>query len=224
MKSDDKAKSLRPHEKDRLTLAHVYRGQAYYQKGEYNRAIDDFNTALELHPDFRWVYINRGLAYEDKGELDLAIKDFSKAIALKPDYIRTYRERGRAYGSKGEYDKAIADFNKVMELTTNAATLGSAYYGRAQVYLDKGELEQAIRDFSQSIKIDSLPAYPYYHRGIVWLRLQEWENARADFATAGKKKLDIAAKFRSKFGSIADFERDFGVNLPEDIADMLMGE
>lgn len=224
MKATDKVTSLSPSDKETLTRAYVYRGLAYYQKGEYVRAIEDFDKALELFPDFRWVYVNRGLAYEDKGDLDLAIRDFSKAITLKPDYIRTYQERGRVYGSKGEYDRAIADFNKVMELTTSAATQASAYYGRAQVYVNKGNLDLAIHDLSQSIKFDSLPRHTYYHRGIVWLRLQQWENARADFATAGRKKLDIAAKFLREFGSVLDFERDFGVQLPEDIAKMLTEE
>lgn len=219
MKSDDKAKSLSPHEKDRLTLAHVYRGQAYYQKGEYNRAIDDLNKALELKSDFALVYGYRGLAYAGIGELDLAIRDFSRTIQSKPKSAYTYANRGIAYQKKGEIDRAIKDFSKAIELFPYYA---EAHNRRGLIYHNAGDFDKAIADFSQAILGNSINAY--YHRGIVWLRLQKWERAQVDFATARKKKLDIAAKFRSKFGSIADFERDFGVNLPEDIAEMLTEE
>ena len=219
MKYNDSVAPLSRREKNELILSHVYRGIAYYQKGEYNRAIDDLNKALELKSDFALVYGYRGLAYAGIGELDLAIRDFSRTIQSKPKSAYTYANRGIAYQKKGEIDLAIKDFSKAIELFPYYA---EAHNRRGLIYRNTGDFDKAIADFSQAILGNSINAY--YHRAIVWLRLQKWENAHADFATARKKKLDIAAKFQSKFGSIADFERDFGVNLPEDIADMLMGE
>lgn len=56
---------------------------------------------------------------------------------------------------------------------------------------------------------------------LAWLRLQAWENARADFVTARKKKEDIVSRFQSEFGSVLDFEREVGVRMPGDITALL---
>jgi len=53
------------------------RGVAYYMKGEYDRAIRDYNKAIESNPDYAKAYNGRGVAYEKKGEHDRAIKDYS---------------------------------------------------------------------------------------------------------------------------------------------------
>ena len=215
----DKVESLTPVDKDTLTRAYAYRGLAYHQKGEQNRAIEDLNKSLELKPDFGWAYGYRGMAYFKKGELDLAIKDFTKVMALEPNRAEladAYYHRGLAYANKGEVGLALKDYSRAIELSPYYA---EAHNQRALIYCNTGDFDKAIDDFSQAILGNSVNGY--YHRGIVWLRLQEWENARADFARAKRKQLDIIAKFRREFGSVPAFERDFGVSLPEDIAKML---
>ena len=62
---------------------------AYGRKGELDLAIQNYNKALELKPDYTDAYNNRGLAYGRKGELDLAIQNYDKALELKPDYAET---------------------------------------------------------------------------------------------------------------------------------------
>ena len=60
-------------------------GLAWYQKGEYDRAISDFTKVLEMAPegmDNYVVYYNRGLAYYKLRDYDLAIKDFDTGLQL----------------------------------------------------------------------------------------------------------------------------------------------
>ena len=75
------------------------RGISYKEKGELDRALKDFNKALELNPDFAEAYNNRGIAYGIKGQVDEAIEDASKAIALDknvPMLITTVQRLGYA--------------------------------------------------------------------------------------------------------------------------------
>ena len=84
-------------------------------KGDYDRAIADFDRAIQLKPDDAVAYANRGWAYDDKGDYDRAIADFDRAIQLKPDYADAYAGRGWAY-AKGDYDRAIADYDRAIQL------------------------------------------------------------------------------------------------------------
>ena len=92
-----------------MPTAYANRGWAYNDKGDYDRAIADFDRAIQLKPDYAEAYANRGWAYNNKGDYDRAIADFDRAIQLKPDYALAYANRGLAYNDKGDYDRAIAD-------------------------------------------------------------------------------------------------------------------
>ena len=85
-------------------------------KGQYDRAIANYDKAIKLDPKFAIAYNNRGIAYGQKGDDDRAIADFDTAIKLDPKSADTYYNRGIAYGQKGDYDRAIADFDTAIKL------------------------------------------------------------------------------------------------------------
>jgi len=85
-------------------------------KGQYDRAIEDFNKAIALDPNYAKAYTNRGIAYADKGQHDRAIEDYNKAIALDPNYAEAYTNRGVAYYLKGNMGRAISDFQKACDM------------------------------------------------------------------------------------------------------------
>ena len=43
--------------------AYYNRGIAYGDKGEYDKAIEDYSKAIELNPEYAEAYNNRGNAY-----------------------------------------------------------------------------------------------------------------------------------------------------------------
>ncbi len=96
--------------------AYNNRGFAYYLKQEYDRAITDYNKAIELDPKYAMAYNNRGIAYFLKKEPDKSIADYSKAIEINPKYADAYNNRGVAYYLKKEYDKAWEDVYKAQGL------------------------------------------------------------------------------------------------------------
>ena len=92
------------------------RGFAYHEKGEYDRAIADYDRAIQLNPDDAYPLSNRGNAHEHKGEYDRAIADYDQVIKLKPDHALSFYNRGIAFRLKGEYDRAIRDYDRAIEL------------------------------------------------------------------------------------------------------------
>jgi tetratricopeptide (TPR) repeat protein len=84
--------------------------------GQHDRAIEDYNKAIALNPNYAEAYYNRGNAYYFKGQYDRAIEEFNKAIALNPNDATAYNNRGLAYGKKGHYDRAISDFQRACDM------------------------------------------------------------------------------------------------------------
>ena len=46
------------------------------------RAIEDFDKAIQLDSDFDWAYKNRGIAYRSLGEFSQYAADKAKACSL----------------------------------------------------------------------------------------------------------------------------------------------
>src|ERR1700722_18813971 len=107
------------------------RGNAWYSKGEYDRAIADFDEAIRLDPKGPFPYNGRGNAWASKVEYGRAIADFDESIRLQPKNSSSRNNRGLAWKETREFDRAIADFNDAIRL---APKWPVAYSNRGEVW------------------------------------------------------------------------------------------
>ena len=61
-------------------------GIAYGHLGQYERAIQDLDRAIQLDSDFAMAYYNRGVAYGFLGRDSEAYADERKACSLNSEY------------------------------------------------------------------------------------------------------------------------------------------
>jgi len=54
--------------------------------GNHDRAIQDYDQALELRPQYALAHYNRACAYSFKQEIDSIAEDLEKAVALDLSY------------------------------------------------------------------------------------------------------------------------------------------
>jgi tetratricopeptide (TPR) repeat protein len=57
---------------------------AYFSKGDYDRALTDYDQVIQLDPRLALPYTNRGNVYVNKGDYDGALIDYNQAIQLDP--------------------------------------------------------------------------------------------------------------------------------------------
>ena len=73
------------------------RGNAYVDKGQPERAIEDYDQALRLAPRAAGVFVNRGIAYATLRQYDRAIQDYDEALRMNPGFAEAYYFRGEAW-------------------------------------------------------------------------------------------------------------------------------
>jgi tetratricopeptide (TPR) repeat protein len=127
--------------------AYLGRGDAYYEKKDYDKAIADYTQGIRLDPDFE-AYRFRGDAYFNKGDYDKAIADYSEALRLAPKMASYYFMRGNAHFNKGDYDKAIADYSEYIKRGGNSM----AYVVRGDAYGAKGLYHTSIADYKTGLE------------------------------------------------------------------------
>jgi tetratricopeptide (TPR) repeat protein len=120
-----------------------------YSKGDYDNAIEYFNSALRLDPKMPEAFNNLGLAYDAKGQRDQALANLDQAIQLAPDYATPYCNRGAINYDLGDIKEAIADLDKAIVLFPH---FGKAYYNRGLTKMKIGNYDSAISDFSNAIE------------------------------------------------------------------------
>ena len=101
--------------------ADAYRmlGMAYLKSGNYDQAIHNFDTAIDMSPKMTAAYSYRAEAYRLIGYPAEAIKDASTAIAIKGDprvISDAYKTRAKAYLDMGKEEQAHTDFKKSFEM------------------------------------------------------------------------------------------------------------
>ena len=158
--------------------AYNNRGVAYDDLRQYERAIQDYNKAIQLDPNNAEAYNNRGNAYA-KGlkQYERAIQDYNKAIQLNPNDERAYNNRGISYRNLKQYERAIQDYDKAIQLNPN---LYQAYNNRGNAYGNLGQYERAIQDYNKAIQLNPNYAEAYNSRGFTYYIMKKYDLAFKD--------------------------------------------
>jgi len=163
---------------DKIFLSNqkVEDGNKFFEKKDYDNAINFYTQAIELNPNNEMAYIKRGHIFEFcKAEEYLAIADYVRAIEINPKNPYNYSKLAFVFRMLREYKKAIDNYNKAIYLNSDNSHF---YYGRGRCYQSLGSYEEhrkAISDFDKAIQIMQLNpniqnyslliAPIYYNRG-----------------------------------------------------------
>ena len=157
------------------------RGVAYARRQQHKEAIDDFNRAIQLYPEYAAVYNNRGNVLLGLGAVKEAVKDFDRALVLAPGYAAAYNNRAGAYIKLGQVDRALADYSRSIVLVPNSA---AALNGRGRAHLAANRPHGAIRDFTRAVSLDARLGAAYRSRAEAKMAIERHEEAIEDYSRA----------------------------------------
>lgn len=96
---------------------HVNRGIIYINRGQYDEALRDFDTAIAMRPSLAEGYLNRGAVLLHQRDYQGAIATISRGLELDPENpARGYYNRGVAHEERGDLRQAYADYRRAAEL------------------------------------------------------------------------------------------------------------
>src|SRR5262249_43372980 len=92
------------HSPSRPWEDYVNRANTWSDAGDSEKALADYQRALDAHPDYDQAYLERGIEYERQGRKQEAYADFKRAwdLGIRTDFlanrIRAYRAAGFGKG------------------------------------------------------------------------------------------------------------------------------
>jgi tetratricopeptide (TPR) repeat protein len=152
---------------------HVCLGMLENGTGQFEKAAEQFQQAVQLDPVNDKAYRHLAEAYQNLNQLDKAEETFKRAISVRPEYWWGYSSLGAFYFRQAQYDKAQALFEKAITVKPdsyrNYSNLGAAL-------LYEGNDEKATGALERSIAIR--PSYgAYTNLAVAYLRMRQFHQA-----------------------------------------------
>lgn len=149
-------------------FAYDARAFAWREKGDLDRAIADFDKAIE----YNWLsadnaglavsYSHRGLTWQLKGDRKRALADHNEAIRLDPSSADFYHRRARFHIENDQLDLALNDLDATIQRDAERADAlylrGAVRYerytnARASEWVHQSDLDGALADFTEVIRL-----------------------------------------------------------------------
>lgn len=87
-------------------------GLKHFQEKHYDLALEAYQKALNINPDYINALYNMGGVYLKMKEFDKAIEKFKKVVSLNPNDGDAYYQLADAYYFSGKYNEAISNYDK----------------------------------------------------------------------------------------------------------------
>jgi len=154
-------------------VAHNNLGYLCVDRGELDKAISHFETALKIRsgksdPHYSvasaFVQMNLADALARKGQSDQAMVHYEEAIRLQPNYADAYYNRGNLLFAQGRIGEAIADWEKTLQIQPNDA---DAHTCLGNALLRQGSLKEAITQYEKAAAV--APNDAHSRNNIAWV-------------------------------------------------------
>jgi tetratricopeptide (TPR) repeat protein len=176
-------------DKEDLATAYKNRGNAYDDKGEYDRALEDYEQAVAINPRDADAFNSRGATYMALGRYERAIQDFDQAIALNPASPMAFSNRCFAKALLGQLEQGLADCNEALRVRPKNP---GAFAGRGLINLKLKRYDAAIADYNAELQVTPGDPYSLFGRGMAKYMKGDLRGGDGDVVAAQSIKPDIA--------------------------------
>jgi tetratricopeptide (TPR) repeat protein len=203
-----------PAKVNKEAKAHLEKGQKYYEKKQFDKAISEFSQAISIDSNYTEAYEYLGDTYKEEAdkiwsvgftsEVDechrRAFQAYDKAIALGTDNGTIYFKRGKVDGHLGNTDQCMKDLDisieKFSQAVINEPQNAENYLNRGITYRHKwwfSEENAALRDSALSSLRKALELKPNYveaYREMGWIYRQNHDRDSSIYAYSKVIELD----------------------------------
>lgn len=106
---------------DKNSNYHNYVGISSKELKKYDEALESYNKAIEIKPDFSGFYNNRANLYNSLNNYDSSLQDWNTAINVNPENDSLYYARSLIYTLQKRFEDSNNDLDKAISLNKKNA-------------------------------------------------------------------------------------------------------
>ena len=162
-------------------LANCFAGDTLLAQGRVDEAIEHYQRALALWPEFATSRCHLGNALSQKGLGDDAIIQYQEALKIEPDSAEVHNNLGTALFQKGRQDEAIIQYEEALKIKPDSA---DTHYNLGCLLFEKGRANEAITHLQKALEIRPRFAEAHYTLGYDLLQKGQVNEPIAHFQIA----------------------------------------
>ena len=149
-------------------IYHYNLGNLYYKNGEYNKAIEEYEKALELQKDKKDIDLVEDLAecYHMKKDYPNALKYYNEVLLVKKDDYNLKYNKALVLHAMEQYNDAIAIYTELLKQKSDDSVvknnLTAALVALGDMYYNDKNFSLATSAFEQAVELETKDAYAYY--------------------------------------------------------------
>jgi len=128
-------------------MAYNSMGRVYFDKGEYEKSLDNYNKAIKINPGLIDAYNNRGYLKSEMEDYKGAIIDYDILLKYSPKHALALNNRGFARYKLKDFARALEDISLSLSLLADNSY---AYKNKALVNIALKRFEAAIVDLKKA--------------------------------------------------------------------------
>ncbi|WP_138159641.1 tetratricopeptide repeat protein [Peptoniphilus catoniae] len=167
--------------------AYYYLAHCFYNKGQFNKAIDLFEKTIALDELDYISYNDLGSIYEERKDYKKALYYVKKSLDINSYYFRALYNMGVIYKALGYNNKALHYY----KLAKEESSFENIYLNMSAIYIEKEDYEAAINILNEGIKLNPNSVNLYYNRACSYSKLKEEANAVNDYLKALSINKDV---------------------------------
>lgn len=150
------------------------RGNALLALMQFDAAIESYDNAIIIKPDFADAYFNRGNALQEVKRFEAAAESYDHAIDIKPDFAAAYCNRANVLQALSQFEKALESYDCAITIQPDFA---DAYFNRGDTLQKLNQLEKAVESYDCAIAVQPNHADIYFNRANALQKLECFEEA-----------------------------------------------
>lgn len=158
----------------------------FFNDGDYDKAIELCDKAIEAAAIYREAYILKHQAYEEMGaDAGLMIENLKAAqlISLEDEELAYYL--GKIYQKQAKWNAAIEEYTNAVAYSPDDSEFRYYYfYSRATCYLKKRKYTESIADYTEAISLNPEAVNAYANRGFAYYYTKDKAKSCADWRRA----------------------------------------
>ena len=149
--------------------------------GNIQGALECWNRALEIDPNFHYAWHNKGNAHSDLKQYQEAISCYERALEIDPKYHYAWTGKGNVHLELKQYQEAISCFNRALEIDPNFQI---AWHNKGNAHNYLKQYQEAISCYERALEIEPTDHNAWNGQGNVHLKLKQYQEAISCFNRA----------------------------------------
>jgi len=149
-------------------------GLLYSETDTYNLAIEAFDFAIAINPDYYSAFFNKADLFIMKGKYNEAIDICNNLLDKDFENIKALCCLGDCYEELNDFEKSLEMYNKAIDIFSDCS---DAWYGKGMVYYKSEKYSNALLSFRSAVDIDPDQSDYWYMIGESYMKMHKYQMA-----------------------------------------------